>query len=190
MELNSFYKALCPVALPWKGRKKYMHTFDLSNILMAEGFEDYLEIVKSLCGAAGAHTGSAHMTVDEGEIERGTTQRRPGPHVDGCFVPSHNGWEHTGGGWKHYCNNTGTEYGRMPVIVASNIARCKAWKGVFAGEPKNDGDLSHLELPEGEILPANVAYLLSPDCIHESLPMIETVKRTFLRIALPNDFKV
>lgn len=189
--LNSFYKPLCPVVLPaFKGRQKYMHTFDLSNPVMAEGYEDYLDVVTILCRKAGASKGLAHMTVDEKIVEKGQTQRRPGPHVDGCFIPSKQAWGHTGGGWNHYCNNTGEEIGRMPIIVASNIARCKCWTGVFEGEPKNDGDLSHLELPEGEILPSNYGFLLSPDCIHESLPMNETVERTFLRIALPNDFKL
>jgi hypothetical protein len=54
---------------------------------------------------------------------------------------------------------------------------------------KEDGDLSHLVLGEGEILPANVGYLLSPDCVHESMILGADTKRTFLRIALPVDFE-
>lgn len=189
--LNSYYKQLCSVSLPFKGRQKYMHSFDLANPTMAVGYEDYGPIVEALCKSAGASKGIAHMTVDEKIVERGQTQRRGGPHVDGCFIPAKNIWGHDsggGGGWKHYCNNVGTEIGRMPIIVASNIARCKCWSGIFDGEPKSDGDLSHLTLPEGEILPAGVGFLLSRDCIHESLPMMEAVERTFLRIALPVDF--
>lgn len=184
--LNSHYTELMPAKLPpFKGRQKYMHTFNLAKPIMAEGFEDYFEVVYDLCQKAGATSGLAHMTVDEKIVEKGATQRRPGPHVDGCFVPAKNSWDHSGGGWKHNCNNVGTEIGRMPIIVVSNIAACKVWSGQFDGEPKNNGDLSHLDLPEGELLPANVGYLLSPDCIHESLPMTETVERIFLRIALP-----
>jgi hypothetical protein len=41
----------------------------------------------------------------------------------------------------------------------------------------------------GEVLPANIGYLLSPDCVHESMIQKEEVKRTFLRIALPTDFR-
>ncbi len=181
--LNSYYLELVPVDLPFRGRQKYMHTFDLANPVMAEGFDDYLTPVALLCRAAGAFVGMAHMTVDERVIEAGKTQRRPGPHVDGCFTAGK--WGHDPPSWNHYCNNTGTEIGRMPVIVAANIAGCKAYRGIFDGTPASDGDLSHLALPDGDVLPANVGFWLSPDCVHESLPMRESVARTFLRIALP-----
>lgn len=187
--LKSDYRKLGPIELPYQARQKYMHTFDLANPVMAPGFEDYLEPVLTLCRLAGAHEGEAHMTVDEKEIMPGQTQRRPGPHVDGCFVPAKNSWSHGGGGWKHGCNNIGGEViGRMPIIVAASVAGCKAWRGTFDGQPKSDGDLSHLDLGEGELLPANVGYILSPDCIHESMPFATKVRRSFLRIALPLSF--
>ncbi len=63
--LYSDYCELCSVTLPYLGRQKYMHTFDLSAPRMADGFGDYLEPVMVLCAAAGAHRGLAHMTVDE-----------------------------------------------------------------------------------------------------------------------------
>lgn len=195
--LNSHYRNLGAITLPvYQGRNKYMHTFDLGNPVMAVGFEDYLPVVKALCAKAGALIGYAHMTVAEEVIEKGKTQRRPGPHVDGCFIPSLGIWGHDddnggGGTWNHYCNHiTGEKIGRMPVIVAASVAGCKAWEGIFDAEPASDGDLSHLPLPEGEVLPANIGYLLSGDCVHESLPMIETVRRTFLRIALPVEFRI
>lgn len=75
-------------------------------------------------------------------------------------------------------------------IVASSVPGCRAWRGQFDGEPKADGDLSHLELGEGEVLPANVGYLLSPDCVHESMIQARNVCRTFLRIALSVEFAI
>lgn len=185
--LDSRYLELCPVDLPYRGRQKYMHTFDLAKPVMAVGFEDYLEPVKRLCHAAMAFVGVAHMTVDERIVDAGKSQRRPGPHVDGCFMPMAGKWGHDGPGptWLHYCNNTGTEIGRMPVIVAANVVGCRCYPGVFDGAPREDGDLGHLKLPKGENLRSNVGYLLSADCVHESLPMLETIERTFLRIALP-----
>jgi hypothetical protein len=186
--LNSDYRKLCHVELPYAGRQKYMHTFDLSNPVMASGFEDYLEPVLALCTSAGATSGLAHMTVDEKIILAGMSQRRPKPHVDGCFGPASATWGH--GGWAHGCNNIAIkDFRRMPVIIASNAIGCVAWRGVFDGQPKNDGDLSHLDLPKGEILPANVGYLLSADCVHESMIQPVDVQRSFLRIALPSDFK-
>jgi hypothetical protein len=185
--LQSTYTPLCPVQLPFKERQMYMHSFDLESPIMAPGYEDYLGPVKALCYSAGAISGIAHMTVDEKLVKAGRSQRRPKPHVDGCFMPQLMDWSH-GPGWLHYCNNVPTEaIQRMAVIVAASVPGCRAWKGQFDGIPASDGDLSHIadKLGEGEVLPANMGYLLSPDCVHESMIMEVDTKRTFLRIALP-----
>lgn len=90
--------------------------------------------------------------------------------------------------WNHYCNDVGlTAVGRMPVIVAASVSGCRAWRGQFHGRPAADGDLSHIadQLGIGEVLPPNVGYLLSADCVHESMIFDEPTQRTFLRIALP-----
>ena len=89
-----------------------------------------------------------------------------------------------GGGWNHGCNNIPD---RMAVIIASSEIGCRVWDGVFDGEPKSDGDLSHLDLDEGEILPANVGFYLSADCVHESIIQLKPIKRTFLRIAFNSE---
>jgi hypothetical protein len=187
--LNSDYTRLCEVSLPFAGRQKYMHSFDLAAPVMAEGFEDYLRPVIDLCRAAGASHGIAHMTVDEKIVAAGMSQRRPRPHVDGCFMPTAMRWGHgPGPSWNHYCNDVGQgPIARMAVIVAASVAGCRAWRGRFDGEPKIDGDLSHIaeQLGEGEVLPAGVGYLLSPDCVHESMVFDSPTQRTFLRIALP-----
>lgn len=186
--LYSDYRELCPVVLPYVGRQKYMHTFDLAAPVMPVGCEDYLEPVLALCRAANARVGIAYMTVDEKLVQAGTSQRRPRPHVDGCFMPARMDWSHGGGGWLHNCNNVEAAFpGRMPVIVAASAVGCKAWRGVFAVDPASDGDLTHLMpvLGEGEVLSANHGYLLSPDCVHESMILPEATQRTFLRIALP-----
>jgi hypothetical protein len=187
MKLVSIYTKLCTVELPYHGRQFYMHQFDLGNPVMPPGFEDYLEAVKALCTAAGATEGIAYMTVDEKVVKKGKTQRRPGPHVDGCFTPVVCRWGHGSGGWLHTCNDVGEVLGRMPVIVAASAPGCRAWRGEFDGEPSDCGDLAHIsdQLGDGEVLPANVGYLLSPDCVHESMPMDVDTQRTFLRIALP-----
>jgi hypothetical protein len=187
--LNSQYTPLCEVTLPWRDRQKYMHSFDLAAPTMAPGFEDYLDPVKALCEAAGARFGIAHMTVDEKIVPAGMSQRRPRPHVDGCFMPERMSWGHEPGpGWLHYCNDIGVgPVQRMAVIVAASVPGCRAWRGMFDGSPKNDGDLSHIadHLGEGDVLLANLGYLLSPDCVHESMIFDLAMKRTFLRIALP-----
>lgn len=192
--LNSDYRFLTNVSLPYAGRQRYMHSFDLANPVMAEGFEDYLEPVRVLCRAAGALEGIAHMTVDEKIVRAGMSQRRPRPHVDGCFIPAQMRWGgHPGPGpsWNHYCNDIASgPIARMPVIVAASASGCRAWRGRFKGQPKNDGDLTHIadQLGTGEVLPPNAGYLLSPDCVHESMIFDTDTQRTFLRIALPVEF--
>jgi hypothetical protein len=189
--LHSDYRPLCPVDLPFAGRQRYMHSFDLASPVMAAGFEDYLAPVTALCAAAGATTGIAHMTVDEKIVSPGMSQRRPKPHVDGCFMPDAMRWAHPSPppGWQHYCNHI--PVGRMPIIVAASTAGCRAWRGRFDAQPGTDGDLSHIsdQLGEGEVLPPGVGYLLSPDCVHESMVFDQQTQRTFLRIALPVDFR-
>lgn len=182
--LVSNYRPLTSVQLPYAGRQFYMHGFDLANPVMAEGFEDYLEPVTRLIEAAGQRIGKAYMTVDEKMVMAGQSQRRPKPHVDGCFMETKMYWGH-GPGWNHMCNNLPID--RMPVIVASTVSACRAWKGQFDAQPRNNGDLSHIENELGEAIaiPSNVGYLLSPDCIHESMPMSKDTRRSFLRIALP-----
>lgn len=157
---------------------------------MAVGLEDYLTVVSALCSAAGAHSGVAHMTVDEKRIAAGMSQRRPKPHVDGCFETKAQVWGHGGGGWLHGCNNVALEnFHRMPVIVAGSVIGCRAWKGQFEAIPASDGDMSHMELGNGEVLLANVGYLLSADCVHESMIQALPVERSFLRIALPVELR-
>lgn len=185
--LNSNFAQLCPVRLPYQGRQKYMLSFDLAKPVMEKGFEDYLEPATQLCRAAGAVKGIAHMTIDEKIVSAGMSQRRPKPHVDGCFTPSSMNWQHPPQ-WLHYCNNIGrSPIARMAVIVAASVQGCRAWKGKFEGQPADDGDLMHIadQLDEGVVLPANVGYLLSPDCVHESMIFSKPTRRTFVRIALP-----
>lgn len=192
--LRSSYQALMPIVFPaFQGRQMRYHAFALDHPEMPEGYADYLQPVISLCRAAGAVHGEAYLTVDEKVIEAGMSQRRPRPHVDGCFRQD-GGDMHWGGGggtWLHYCNDVGASaVGRMAVIVAASVPGCRAWKGRFQGRPAKDGDLSHIanQLGDGEVLPANVGYLLSPDCVHESLTFDQQMLRSFIRIALPVAF--
>ena len=180
-KLQSSYTNVGPVQLPeWQGRQKYMHSFDPKDPVMAPGFEDYLEVVTRLCRDAGIKSQEAHMTVDEKIVQPGMSQRRPGAHVDGQFMKERNLSEHP---WAHYCNELPLP--RMAVIVAASVPGCTVYPGEFQAQPKEDGDLEHIrpQLGKGEILDPNQGYLLSPDCIHESMIFNEPTKRTFLRIA-------
>ena len=183
--LISAHQPLCQIQLPkHSGRQMYMHSFDPSNPIMAEGYEDYLDIVTTLCETAGVNSDEAHMTVDEKIVQPGFSQRRPGAHVDGCFLKEQQAWVHPGpGSWAHYCNHLPME--RMAVIVASSVPGCIVYPGIFKGDPQNDGDCEHMrhQFAESYLLPAHQGFLLSPDCVHESKIFSEPTTRTFLRIA-------
>lgn len=143
--LISNYKPLCEVNLPYAGRQYYMQPFDLESPTVPSGYEDYLDIITELCSSAGTKKGMAYMTVDEKVILAGMSQRRPKPHVDGCFRPKEMSWGHSPG-WNHYCNEiSGDQFRRMSVIVCASVQGCRVWKGKFDAKPKKDGDLSHIE---------------------------------------------
>ena len=188
MVLNSRYALLGKITLPvWQGRQKYMHTFNPQSPVMAEGYEDYMDTVTALCQAAEDLNDSpireAHMTVDEKVVQAGMSQRRPGAHVDGCFMPTLLSWQHPQPSWAHYCNNLPID--RMTIIVAASVPGCIVYDGNFEGEPASDGDLEHIrgQLGPGYLLSANRGYLLTPDCVHESMFFKAPTERTFLRIA-------
>lgn len=230
--LDSFYRRLCEVKFPeYQARQHYMHEFNPLKPTMPKGLEDYIPMISFLAWQVDV-TDPIFVTIDEKIIQPGMSQRRPGPHVDGCFMkaeptityergygpgdgdshilddldermkramaamtgqpydgplPPLGYWGHQSytHGWNHYCN--AVPFKRMPVIVASTVEGCRAWEGEFDAEPQNDGDLSHIwdQLGEGQILKPNWAYLLSPDCIHESMIFEKPTQRQFIRMALP-----
>ena len=156
------------------------HAFRLS---WAPGYEDYQEVVAGLCKAVGITANEAHMTVDEKIVQPGMSQRRPGAHVDGRFLKEANTWGPPPPTRAHYCNELPLP--RMTIIVAASVPGCTVYPGEFQGQPKSDGDLEHIrpQLGRGEILSPDQGYLLSPDCVHESMIFDRPTKRTFLRIA-------
>lgn len=172
----------------YAGRQKYMHSFNAATPRMCVDLEDYYDVVTGLLEAAQISEGMVHMTVDEKVVQPGMSQRRPKPHVDGCFVVARNSWG-GGGGWLHTCNDLGLDYPlrRMSIIVAASVPGCRAWRGTFDGMPADDGDLCHIQdqlaIAHQEILPANRGFLLSPDCVHESLIYDKPTQRQFLRLA-------
>lgn len=183
--LNSYYRPLSAVQFPaYRGTQVYMASFDASDDRLPSEVAAYTNIAKTLLADAGITSGQCHMTVDEKIVRPGMSQRRPGPHVDGCFYPEQLARGHEPGpAWAHFCNNVPVR--RMPVIVAASVAGCRAWSGEYSAQPSDCGDLSHVPLGDGELLPANRGYLLGPDCIHESLIFDAPTKRQFVRIALP-----
>lgn len=176
MKLISKSKYIGDMTFPsFKSRQHYMVTTKGWCIIFPNSIKEYEQSVQELCDKL-RYRGIIHVTVDEKELKVGDTQRKPELHVDGRF-------DGQGSSWNHYCNELPLP--RMSVAVASNVARCKVYNGEFDGVPSEQGDLSHIrdQVGEGTLVPSNEWHLLSPDCVHESLPMDKDCKRSFIRVA-------
>jgi hypothetical protein len=186
-KLNSNSTAVAPIKFPeYTGVRTYIITTTGVNVVLPENLKPYEEQVQNLCDVVG-HKGVIHVTVDEKELTEGETHRKPEPHVDGRFEGFNSGWNHeiTNYSWNHTCNEIPN---RMAVAVASNVPACRVFHGTFEGTPSDQGSLQHIadQLGKGQIVSANNWHLLSPDCVHESLPVNFDCKRSFIRVAFEN----
>jgi len=61
--LVSDFEDLGAITFPvWSNRQKYMNTVDPSNPRMDEGLEDYNDVVRKLCAAAGTSAASCEFS--------------------------------------------------------------------------------------------------------------------------------
>jgi hypothetical protein len=181
MILNSRSMFVGNLVFPvYAARQHYMATTIGKEVNLPSHISVYNKIVQNLCAAL-KYSGIIHVTIDEKVVHKGQTQRKPELHVDGRFTGMD--WSHPSPGWNHVCNELPIP--RMSVAVASSLARCKVYNGTFEGTPSIQGDLSHIrnQVGDGYLVPANEWHLLSPDCVHESLPFEEEAERSFIRVA-------
>lgn len=140
----------------------------------------YHGLVTELYGAMESrfHGEIGYLTIDEKELEPGKTLRRQGLHVDGYYHGKCGAWG-GGGGWGSVGNG---------MLTISSTPHCKAYLGVFDGEPGAEGECDHLTLPnEGETFEDGHIYWVDGACVHESLPVEEKTKRQFVRLSMPSN---
>jgi hypothetical protein len=136
--------------------------------------------IATLCQMSAVKKGVAYLTIDEAHVEVGRTHRRPGLHVDGIGEDGSCGaWGGGGGSW-----------GANGMLVAASHVGCRAWAQEFAGNAGPNGDCEHLRVEldstsEVTMLPGEV-YWCNPTAVHESLPMVESVGRQFVRLSMPS----
>jgi hypothetical protein len=73
------------------------------------------------------------------------------------------------------------------IILASSVIGCRAYDGIWQGEPGEGGDCSHIDLSNLSpvlMLPAQV-YAGNVNMLHESLPMGADCLRTVVRLNVP-----
>lgn len=121
----------------------------------------------------------------------------PGRHRQGPSEPRHQTgpgrhrgistsamWD-TGPKWNDA--HTETQWPNEGIILASNIAACRALEGEFDGEIGKGGDVTHLDLSHmrEHILAANTVYAGNVTMLHESLPIHFDCQRTLVRLNVP-----
>lgn len=201
----SYVRQIGAVPFPmWTGERVYMRPFTKAAGLpphlsrwqptvdaMLKGVETYLPI---------------YLMIDQGEIMAGSTHRRAGVHIDGYWhaevlahgqapyqPPGHGDGPsrppHHAGSWKDQdrrwktCDLTHPE----GLILASDVAGCRAFVGRWVGEVGEGGDCSAVDLSGLRALPmkASVAYAGNVGMLHESLPLARDAQRTVVRLNIP-----
>lgn len=176
---------LSPVVFPaFTGERLYMIPFTREAGLPEE-FQRWQPTVDSMLEGL-AFTGKCFLTVDQGTVTAGNSQRRGGVHVDGWWDEAsctHKSPRPPG----HRIDRIG--HG-LPVYeglaLASNVAHSTAaYLGEYSGVPSAGGDFSHLDLStltRVELEP-NRAYIGGAlEMLHESLPLAQDCERTFVRL--------
>lgn len=176
----------------------------------------YTETIRQMLKDAGIPMDTQfYITIDEREVVAGEAHRRGGAHIDGNYLPmfqsgqpAWGGWGSTskmawGGGWlngvpgrmlspEHQRACYESELGG--TIIATNYPACKVWAGEFEGTPGLGGSCEHfrdeLEDMDQFTMEPNTAYLINSTCIHQSMPVKETVRRQLVRLTLDNTITV
>lgn len=142
--------------------------------------------------------GPIYLMIDQGTVKANQSQRRPGLHIDGYWIPSLQAWggggsegqwksagghDSGGGGHRISCDDWKDE----AIILASDISASRAMAGFFNGLPGDGGDCSHIDVSNMDSirLQANTCYAGNVLMLHESLPVDQDCTRTLVRLNVP-----
>jgi hypothetical protein len=144
-----------------------------------------------------------YFMADQAFVPAGTTQRRPGLHVDGYwhpslsahggghtpFPPSHRGQgRHRGGGGHMTAGWENIDFSEPEaLILASNVSAARAFVGEYDGLVGEGGDCSKIVVDDLAVLHMNRnrAYCGTVATLHESLPVQVDSYRTMVRLNCP-----
>lgn len=160
---------------PFSGTRVMMMPFRIEDADTVPFFE-WRSAVSDLLYRIGAGEGVGYLTIDEAEVPRGETHRRPGLHVDGARGTA---------SWSPAPPNP---YGHSGMILAASHVGCAGYPGEFEGLPDVDGNCEHLrsQLRERVEFAAGRAYWCGHHAVHEALPMPEATRRQLLRVSMPS----
>lgn len=120
-----------------------------------------------------------YLMIDQGEIKAGATHRRPGPHIDGNWVPDLS---------KVAKTHAMTFMYPETLVLASDVCASVGYRGTFRGPIGKGGDCSSLDLSAMQrvALKAGIAYMGNITFVHASTPVAKATKRTLVRINVPH----
>jgi len=157
---------------------------------LPEEYRQYWPMIVACKGLRQEEGHIGYLTIHESTVSAGSSQRRPGLHVETPGVIMTNGGEtamsvlaHWGGG------DTGDGYQLLGgIYMASNVSKTtKVWN-VQVKEPHlmvgDLGDIEHLrdELDEGTILDAGELIWFTDTTPHESLEVLADMHRQYFRL--------
>lgn len=190
----SMVRKLGAVTFPaWTGERVYMRPFTKRGGLPAHLARWQPTVDQMLCFVE--TDGPIYLMIDQSEVMAGKSQRRPGVHVDGYWKPAiqaHGGkppghcgsWDDPAPSrWKK-CDFSKAE----GLILASDVAACRAFTGHWSGDIGEGGDCSGIDLAglRPHLLEAQRAYAGNVGMLHESLPVKSDCCRTIVRLNVPD----
>lgn len=186
----------------WQGERVYMVPFKQSKGLPVtlsrwqDTVDEMLDGIKT--------DKDIYLMIDQGIVKAGQTHRRPGPHIDGYWMPGvghghinpkfaghDNPYRGHGipkeGPGRHGAPSHFHDKGRNELILlASNITGAKAYLGDYDGEFGSGGECN---FDLGGMRTINmlggVSWIGDIYTIHESLPHEEDGLRTLVRLNVP-----
>lgn len=136
--------------------------------------------------------GPIYLMIDQGLVRAGASQRRPGVHIDGYWLPEVQAHGGGGGGGHIGCWKTdGWAHADFrdaeAILLASSVTAARAFSGEFVGQPGEGGDCRHIDLSELAEVPllAGRAYAGNVTMLHESMPVARDCLRTVVRLNVP-----
>lgn len=158
-----------------------------------------------------------YITIDSKFFTETDTLRREGVHIDGNFCADPHFGKSTWGGTTTTWGGTKvtpqleietkwvSEHGITPpigiyvsdifggILTVSNEPGCVMWGGDFNGQVGDEGDFSEMKSQltkdRERLLDKNELWLMSSNTPHESIPIEQGKRRTFMRITLNHRFR-
>jgi hypothetical protein len=147
------------------------------------GLEDFADTIKAMTSDINYKYG--FLTIDEGLVKAGSTQRRSGVHIDGNWLGERHGGHNSIMAHGPVHRLSGIE---QQLVIASSTIGCDVFLGKYEQRGRfNGGDCSYVDtssLKHLRTLPG-VAYVGGAcSMLHEAAPIDKDLKRTFVRINL------